>query len=152
MNPLKDTPAPMIRKLMIIFFISFFFQLLFLAFAFFKVRNNGIVAEETPLSSILKNITIIAVLAVIPGSDYIYKKKVQALENIFPREERMIKLQFAMILKLALLEFVNILCIVSYLISGSQTYLILSGILLVFFLISKPNKEKINNEYHNNQL
>ena len=142
-----DKPEKSISKVNTIHLLSLFMQIALILIAYFVniKRENFIVTNQDTLIY-LQYFSILLVMAVIPLSEYMIKQKLKKallMENINDRIEFYI---MAIIIKLGLIEFINLLIIVIYFLTGHKTYLYISAILALFFLLSKPGKEKVFND------
>jgi len=127
--------------------ISFLIQLVLLVIAFFFVSNKDTFKISNTESVIYFQYALIFMAMVtLPLSEYSLKQKLKKVLQIQDRKQRIESFVSSLVIKLSIIEFVNILSIIVYFLSGHKSFLYISLILIVFFLFSRPVKEKIIND------
>lgn len=76
----------------------------------------------------------------------IFKQQLIIIRSKKPLGEKMISYQTALIMRYALLEGPSLLAIVAYLLNGNLFYLIVAGLLMLYFLFLRPTMEKVEND------
>lgn len=148
MNNQQDECGIVIKQLNLIFLLSFLFQLVFLGIAYFLIGKNGPYGNLTENSiNILQYIAIILVLIILPGSDYLFKKRLINIKKGLPASlESLNEYRLTFIIKLGMLEFLNVLMIIALLITGLTKFALFAGIPILFFLLNRPTQTKLNTD------
>ncbi|MCU7617244.1 hypothetical protein NZ698_08540 [Chryseobacterium sp. PBS4-4] len=88
-------------------------------------------------------IMLVAMIAGIFGCNLLYNFFKNKIENINSLGEKIAKIQSANLARLALVEAPALLGIVLYMVESNLAFLMLSAIMILYFLTLKPSKEKI---------
>ena len=88
----------------------------------------------------------VAFLGGLLGSNIVYKKQLTSLLTKETENEKIIGLHAIFVVKLALLEFPILFGLVAFLLMSNTFYLGLSGLMLIYFVIQRPNRSRIEME------
>jgi len=88
-------------------------------------------------------IMLVAMIAGIFGSNFLYNFFKNKIENNNSIGEKIAKIQSANLARLALVEAPALLGIVLYMVESNLAFLMLSAIMILYFLTLKPSKDKI---------
>lgn len=136
-----------INKISLLFYVSLFLQLAFFLFCIYHVNNPDYARRIAGKQEIIvKYIFVFLGLIIIPVSDYIYKRKIGPNVQLNTKHKSNVVFE-TLLLKYALLEIVSLLFIIGLLLTGDKTYLYLIIAALIFFLLNKPNYEKIKKDF-----
>jgi hypothetical protein len=76
----------------------------------------------------------------------IFKKQLAAIRSKNTLGEKIIAYQTALIIRYALLEGPCLLAIVAYLLNNNLFYLVVAGLLILYFIFLRPTMEKVEND------
>ena len=88
-------------------------------------------------------IMLVAMIAGIFGSNFLYNFFKNKIENNNSLGEKIAKIQSANLARLALVEAPALLGIVLYMVESNLVFLMLSAIMILYFITLKPSKDKI---------
>lgn len=132
------------KKINLLHSLSFVLQvLLILILFFFSGRKEEFLISNQESIIYLQYIMILLTLAAIPGSEYFLKMKLEKILQLSDGTKKLEQYITAVIMKLSLVELVSVFAIFIYFFSGNKTFIYISVILTLFFLLSKPGKNKI---------
>ena len=139
----KD-PDKLFAKLSNLHIFSLLLQIMFVVGAYYFVSGKrNFYINDTHSLVYLQYVVFILVMGTMPLCEYLVK---QNLKKLIPLKDETIKVTKyinILIFKLAAIELVNFMVLISYLLSGNKTFLYISVILMLFFLISRPGKDKV---------
>lgn len=125
-------------------------SLIFTALLAGMILMGGIMCLMNPTKNFdfdLKNqllvIMLVVMIAGIFGSNAVYNFLKNKIENNNSIGEKIAKIQSANLARLALVEAPALLGIVLYMVESNLAFLMLSAIMILYFLTLKPSKEKI---------
>lgn len=133
-------------QLNIIFLALLIVQIIYFGIFFFLVSADNLLIQAE-LDRILMFIIPVIVLSGILAAKYIYTKIVAGFDKNLSIERKIMSYRNASIIRLALVEGVNILNITAMLITGNFLYSAYFLILIVFYVLFKPSKDKFIVEY-----
>ena len=117
-------------------------QVLFAAVAFFINENRSFNLLDT--NNKLFYIIPLLALGSYVASNFLFKQNINTIaNNNNSLKEKLNGYQVALIIKLAIIEGPVLFGIVAFLIGGNLYFLFISGLLIIYFLMQKPSKEKI---------
>jgi len=122
----------------------FFGVLLFagLSFVLNNFVNAGIGLVVLPSNALY--LIVLAAVAMLWLSGFIYKKRISVIEGNLPLQERVANFRSASILRVALIEAASLTLITGYLLSGNIYYLLVAFMPLYFFMKTFPRDEEIS--------
>ncbi|GAB3934751.1 hypothetical protein [Mucilaginibacter myungsuensis] len=143
-NTSQITPGNALKTLKLIHLALLLGQVMFGAVAFLQIRNLHFDLDFNgqPLMIV---VAVLAVSAFTVGN-LLFNKQLEAAVSRTSLTEKLSGYQTAMIIRLALIEGPSMLGIVGFLISGNWAYLIVSGVLVFWFVILRPTKDKIETD------
>jgi hypothetical protein len=96
------------------------------------------------LNSVLQVIVIGLGAACYFAGTHIYKKKLSAIKEAnIPAGEKFSQYRSASIVLWAMLEGPTLFCIISFFLTGNYAFIALAAVLLFFFFIFGPNRQKL---------
>ena len=128
-------------------FIAFFSgQIIYLLIGLFIIQNGNM--KGIPgLNTIFMFITPVVILFSIFASKFIYSKQVASLDRSSSLESKLVSYRTGNIVKLALLEGANIFNVSVMIITANYFFAALFIIIIGFFFVNKPTKEKFILEF-----
>ena len=90
-------------------------------------------------------VPLAAIFGFIAGYS-IFKKQLAAIRSKNSLGEKIIAYQTALIIRYALLEGPCLLAIVAYLLNNNLFYLVVAGLLILYFIFLRPTMEKVEND------
>lgn len=128
---------------------SIFAGILLLAFYIFSLDSNATL-DLSPKNDIFFYIVpALAVLGFI-GSNFIFKTYLNSLTINNSLKDNLSGYQSASLIKYALIEAPAFLAIIMFMNEGNLYYMIIAGVLIAYFFILRPSKEKIINHLNLN--
>ena len=124
-------------------------QILFGVIAFYLVYSSNVtpVFINPEVVIIIHSGAIGIAVAFIIASFTLYKKKVEKIcSNAEPVQKKLASYHTASLIRWAILESSALLCIVCFILTGRYSLLLLSGIVLLYFIYIKPSTKKIMQE------
>lgn len=106
-------------------------------------RFAGVAALEPPLIETLKSVIIILALAGIPSGFIFHTRKVRHIPTDLDWGGKMKLYRNSFIFKIALLESLAILSLIGFLLSVNMSFLYITLLLLVAYLLNIPTRDKI---------
>jgi len=143
----SENPDKAFQKINLLHMASLIIQIVLIVIVHFMIENKEsfqISDQQTIIYT--QYIFLLIAMATIPLSEYSIKQKLKKILQMPDKTERFELYLTVLIMKLALIEFINIAAIVVYFLSGHKTFLYISVILALFFLMSRPGKDKIMND------
>lgn len=135
------------KQIRIIFYAILSGLLFFGLGAFGLVKMQGIVNALTPMQmQYIETIIIIMAFIGIPTSHYFHKKKTESINPALSPEEKLSRYRVSFFIKMATFEGLSLISLLTYLMSGNNTFLIIYSILLITILINYPGKSKVAEE------
>ena len=139
-----ENPKSVIKQITIFFHASFIFQIIFFIVSLYIVNRFGELSRfDEQQISIIKYLIIFLVLIIIPGGDYLTRSRIKSINPEIKVIDKIIFYRTAFFIKLALLELIDIITIIVYLLTGGRSFLLIIGILLLYFLLNSPSAKKI---------
>jgi hypothetical protein len=142
MDNIKLTSGAYFRALLIIYYGLIIGQVLFGFLAFFLVSTHILKSEGEDLSRVFIYIIPFFVLGGFIASNLLFKNRLKAIDQ---KSSLMIKLtdyRAALVLRYALLEGPTIFAIVVYLVTGNSIFILFAAIIVLYFLMIRPDREK----------
>ena len=136
------------QQLRIIFFALITGQIIYLLVAFILVSNNFNALIEN-YNSVFGAIITIIVLGFIGGSKLYYNQAVEKMRG-FSLQQKISAYQTSSIIRFTLLEASNIICITFFLLTGDFLFIGMSFIVIGFFLINIPGRDKFISDFRLN--
>ncbi|RVU03098.1 hypothetical protein EOD41_03965 [Mucilaginibacter limnophilus] len=147
MQPDKNftTPSPAVFKsILIIHFALLVGQLLFAAVTFnlqagkthFEINTGDILTFIVPVFAVVGFLLC----------NMLGKRQLENIQTDATPTQKLAKYQTAMIIKSALLEGPSLFGIAVFFITGNLFFLMISGALMVYFLLITPTKERVFND------
>ena len=117
---------------------------LFSVIAFALIENRELRWNDT--DDIFFFIVPIAAISGIILGNILYKKGLESLVDKNSLKEKLTGFQTVLIIKYALLEGPSLIGVVAFFSTGNLLYLLISGVLIIYFFLQRPSKEKIMND------
>lgn len=141
---MQQQPASNIKALSILHFSLLTGQLVFAAIAYY-LRFSGTMPTvdfgTDPTFIVIGIAAIGAVLTVLAFT--MYNKKIAALrDNSLPAAEKMNAYRAASLIRWAMLEAPVLLAIIAFMLTGNYNLLIIMGIILALFIVTRPTIAK----------
>ena len=143
-NIQQSTPGSYLKLLTVIYSALFAGQLLF-AVLVFMLKNSTIIDFKNTRDPFLFVVPFMALGAII-GGNFLFKKTLTEATGKETLKQKLMVYQTAVIIKSALLEGPSWLGIFVYIQTSNFLYLIISGVLMLYFLTQRPTKDKIEND------
>ncbi len=132
------------RTLNIIYGALFLGLIVFLVVASLLVSNAGfLLAPDPGLFSILKGVAIGFTILMLPLAWGLPQKMITRIDPALSLEERMIKYQHALILRLAMAEGTGLLATTIFMLTGDTNLMLVLAIILLFYIMSRPTVFKV---------
>lgn len=119
-------------------------QTLFAIVAYFQARNVRLDLQNTK-----DPFFFVAPLMAIGGfiaSNIIFKQRLNSLGTATTARQKVTIYQSGLIVRYALLEGPSLFGIVCFMLTGNLFYLIISGLIIVYFLFIRPSKDSIDTD------
>ncbi len=117
---------------------------LFSVIAFALIENRELRWNDTD-DIFFFIVPIAAILGIVAGN-ILYKKGLESLVDRGSLKEKLTGFQTALIIKYALLEGPSLIGVVAFFSTGNLLYLLISGVLVIYFFFHRLSKEKIIND------
>ncbi|MCB9175023.1 MAG: hypothetical protein H6589_10480 [Flavobacteriales bacterium] len=147
-QPISFTPKSFIQRITIIHLALIIGLLLFAGVTYSTVETNVLVFDFD--SNFFTVIVPAMAISMAFASNFIFTKKVNELSNVSLLKDKLMGYQTASIIRFALLEGPAMFSIVIYMLTGNLLFLIMAGVLIVYFITIRPTKEKIEMELNLN--
>lgn len=142
----KTSIGEYIRQSQIICISLIIGQLFFLAISIYLVKFSGQSFGDTGLDEIFIYIVPALVLSSILGSFLFYRSRLITVKEKTDIEAKLAEYRSAQITRWALLEGPSFFSIIAYLLTGQYLYLGLVAIIIALFLMTIPNRERVERE------
>jgi hypothetical protein len=140
-------PDATFKRVNLLHLVSFIMQALFIVLVYMVVwQKTSFQLTNVQTLSYIQYLFIIIAMASIPLSEYLVKEKQKKAMQIEDKNQRFASYLIFLIVKLAFIESINFMAIIMYFLSGQDTFFYISLIFTLFFLMSRPAKEKTMNE------
>lgn len=141
------------KQIRIIFFAILLGLLLFCAGAVMLVHVRGAVMPLTPTQmQYIETLIIILAFVGIPTAHYYHKKKTDHINAGLDGADKLARYRVSFFIKMATFEGVSLVSLLTYVMSGNNTFLIIFGILIVTILINYPTKSRISDELGTDEI
>lgn len=141
-NPnIQQTPATYLRTCAIIHLALTIGQVLFAIVAIFQSKKIMINVRNIH-DPLLYLVPLFAVSGSVLGN-VLYKSKVNSIPKTDSLKGKLTAYQSAMIIRFALLEGPSLFGIVAFMLTGELFFLIVSAMLIIYFIYLKPTKSSI---------
>ncbi|UII80710.1 hypothetical protein [Flagellimonas sp. CMM7] len=135
------TPNGFIKTLSILHMGLISGPILFGAIIYFQTQNTSFNFSNTS-DIYLMVVPIVAVSCIFLG-DFIFKQSIKNIPKTVNLKQKLARFQTASIIKYALAEAPALFGIVAFMITGNMAYLVVSVVLILYFFMLKPSKDKI---------
>lgn len=139
-----QTPQSYLRTISIIHIALFMGQLLFGLVALIIMPQKGINITNT--RDVFLFVVPIMAIGAFAASIFLFKKNVDLAINKNSLKEKLMQYQTALIIRFSLLNGASLFGIVCYMQTGNLLFIIISGLLALYFLSLRPTKDKIEND------
>jgi hypothetical protein len=147
METQQNTPRALFRVLKIMYISILLGTIMFVAIAFvFLKQSKQVYVTDIMTLQYFWFASLFITLAMIPGSYYLYKKKIEGVSESMNLTQKLIFYRTPFILRLALLEICCALNTSFFLITGNNYILFAALIVLIILLINYPGKSSISND------
>ncbi|RZK68805.1 MAG: hypothetical protein EOO85_23545 [Pedobacter sp.] len=85
---------------------------------------------------------ILALISLAVGF-YMFNKNISSIDHVSSGDEKITAYQSAFIVRCAFIEAPALLNIIAFLMSGNAVYLVIAAIILIVFIMTRPNKQKV---------
>jgi len=140
----NQSPQGFLKTVTIIHAALTFGQVMFGVLAFAESGKTGIDVKNTN-NPFLYVVPLLALIGFI-ASNFLFK---QLLNNVGLKNtlrEKLMVYQTALIVRYALLEGASLFAIVCYLLTGNLLFLLISGAIVLYFIIIRPTKQGTQND------
>jgi hypothetical protein len=138
------------QQLMILFGALLMGQVLFGAVSYYLVEQGGM-GDQPELAETLRWVVLGVAGVALIGSGYLYRQVIQKELSLDDTEEgRMKVLRKAHLIRYALIEGGSLMAIVSYLVSGEQSFGIVALALVLYFVYNRPKKPYLQDAVEGN--
>lgn len=135
----------MFMKLNIIWFALMLGQTIFLIVSLFVSRLIQI--EDDLFNMLFAYIAAGILVSLLLASQAVYKKQIQKIKDADTSEDSKLSVyQNANIIRAALMETGNLLCIVAYMLTNTQWLIVVIVAVLGLFFTQKPSRQKFKTE------
>jgi hypothetical protein len=138
---LQQPPKTMLKTIPLIHLGLLGGQVLF-AITVLAITPSGKFSINTPNDPYLIAVPIMAI-ACFTASTVLYRQLLTTAISKPTVQQKIVAYQTAMIIRLALLEGPSLFGIVVYQLTANLLYLAISGIIILFFIIIRPTRDKI---------
>ncbi len=143
----NSDPKAIFKNLTRVYWILFLTMVSFLIIASLLVSNTGPLTGQDPLIHQILKLLVIGFTVVIIPLAYSFPQRM--IKKIGPEPglpEKIGKYQQALIIRFALTEGVAFFAIIAFLLTGDNDLILLLAIILLFFVISRPNHFKTSHD------
>lgn len=134
------------QQINIIFLSLLAAQVIYFVIVYFLISTGNLITNAE-FDIILMFIIPVIVLSGILAAKYIYTKIISDFDKNLSIDRKIISYRNASIIRLALIEGANIFTITAMFITGNYLYSAYFIILIVFYVMFRPSKEKFVVEY-----
>src|SRR5690606_1016406 len=142
------TPKTFLKTLSVLHLIIFA-GILLLASYIFSLDNNATL-NVFPKNDIFFYIVPALALLCFIGSNFIFKTYLNSITTNNTLKGKLSGYQSASLIKYALIEAPAFLAIIMFMNEGNLYYMIIAGVLIAYFFMLRPSKEKIINDLNLN--
>ncbi len=142
----KPSFGEYIRQSQIICIALIIGQLFFLAISIYLVKFSGSSFGNTGLDGVFIYIIPLFAVSGILGSFIVFKSKLAKVKEKSDLDLKLLEYRSAQIIRWALLEGPSFFTIIAYLLTGQILYLALVAIIIVLFVLTIPNREKVESD------
>jgi hypothetical protein len=142
METRPQTSKDYFRTLQIIFFALIAGQVVFCLIVFFLIRTGDFNAELQDLKNIFFIIVPVFVIGGYLGGRMLFKNSMKAAQNKAALSEKLEDYRSASIVRYALLEGPSMLAIISYLLTGEISFLVMAAFIIAIFFTILPTPQK----------
>lgn len=143
MESSKQTSKDYFKGLNIVYFALIVGQLFFVTIAIFIGLNMPIAIEEAEVRMIVTIVISLLVASGISASHMIFNSKLKKIKEKSNIIEKTVEYRSVLILRYALLEGPSMLATVGYLLTGYLLFIGVVSVVITFFIILKPSKERL---------
>jgi hypothetical protein len=142
---MAPTSKSTLSALNVIYFSLIMMMTLFGAFVFFTNVSGG--AASNPELTLLLRYVLFGVLPIGLGTGYfIFKQFMQAIPSSYSLREKLMKYQNAVLIRSACFEMPGLVGAVASLITGDNSFLLFTAIVIVLFLLLRPSVYTITSD------
>jgi hypothetical protein len=121
---------------------------MFLALTYWMIGKGDFPIMNDPETNyILSTIGILVAIVAIPLAFYLFRQRGENSKRYSDRSDKKEIYRSAIITKLALMEMAGLTNVVMYMISGEKQGLLLSIMIIIVMLISKPGESQFMNDF-----
>jgi hypothetical protein len=143
----NSDPKAIYKNLTLVYWLLFLTMVSFLIIASLVVSNIGPMMGQDPLiHQILKLLVIGFTVVIIPLAHSVPQRMIKKIGPEATLSEKIGKYQQALIIRFALTEGVAFFAIVAFLFTGDNDLILILAIILLFFVISRPNNFKTSHD------
>lgn len=142
MENLKQTSEGYFKSLGIIHLALIIGQVFFGLLSCFLVLTNSLEPITANLKGVLIYIAPILVLGGFLFSNVLFKKRLKGIDAKSDLMSKLTAYREALILRYGLLEGPSLFSIISYLLTGDILFILLAAVIVLYFIMLSPTKEK----------
>lgn len=131
-----------LKTITLIYYALLAGQIMFLAVAYL-LNSNQISSKKHEMYDIFIIIVPILIGSGLFLSNFIFKMLIGKIEQNTSIENKLMTYRSALIIKYALMEGPSLFAIVAFLISGNAIFLAFSAVMILAFILQRPNRDKI---------
>ncbi|MBC7936548.1 MAG: hypothetical protein H7Y86_14455 [Rhizobacter sp.] len=141
---MQQQPASNIKALSILHFSLLIGQIVFAAIGYYLVYSKSMGSINLGENAKFVVIGVAAIgLIMVTLSFSMYKKKLAALkDSTQPANEKLLAYRAASIIRWAMLEAPVLIAIVGFMLTGNYNLLVVTGVILLLFISTKPTASK----------
>lgn len=140
-------PRKTYKNINLVYGVFFFSLVIFLLIASLLVSKWGPLISEDPLmGQILKIIVIAFTVVIIPLAHSLPQRMIRKIGREQGLAEKMARYQSALTIRFALTEGTGIMACLFFLITGDTDLMLVVAIILLFFILSRPNHFKVGSD------
>lgn len=132
--------------LTIVYFALLAGQILLGSVAVFLTQINSQELTDGSLETVLLIVVSVFVLGGLSASHFLFKNKLQKIQDNENLLEKTGEYRTGLILKYAMIEGPAFFSAISYLLTGNNLFLLIFGALVIFYLTQKPSRYKMIND------
>ncbi len=121
--------------------LAMLLTILFIVHTFGPITDWALSQRE-----MLKSVILILSLTGIPASYFFHTKKVNHIPRELDLSDKLKQFRTSFFIKIATLEALGFLAILSYLVTADQTFIYIFALLFIAYFINVPSKRSIFNE------
>jgi hypothetical protein len=136
-----------LKQIRIIFFAILLGLLMFCAGAIVLVSVRGVLMPLAPTQTqYIETLIIILAFVGIPSAHFFHKKKTEHINPQWDLLSKLSRYRVSFFIKMATFEGISLVSLLTYVMSGNNTFLIIFVILVIAILINYPTKSRIFEE------